>query len=178
VWNELPSARLTDESEGDNGVDEGADENSERHLVAEVPNEEPHHPRTELLGRERQGQDRDGEDHADDGDDGGRDGDEDLASCVGPPGQDPERECDVVVECRDVDRDRDREEHRCDHDHEAGNQPERGSQRFAAPTGEPSSPGARGRRDVRYDGLGLVGLGHRSRGGSIKDADQSSRHSR
>ena len=78
-------------NQGEDGVDEGADEDAESDLVADVADEVAHHPRPELLGRQREGQDGDGEHDTDDGDDGGRDGDQYLAPGVGAPGADPEQ---------------------------------------------------------------------------------------
>ena len=84
-------ADTADGAEREHGEDEGADEHAQRHLVADVAHEVPHHAGPELLRRQRQGKDRDGEHHADNRDDGGGDGDEDLALRVRTPGADPGR---------------------------------------------------------------------------------------
>ena len=121
------------ETERQHRVHERADEDAERHLVADVADEVPHHARPELLRRQRQRQDRDGEHHADDRDDRGGDGDQDLALGVGAPRADPVRQRQVVVVRRQVDLERDDEQQDRDHDQDARDDPEGRPQLLPAP---------------------------------------------
>ena len=125
-----------DRAEGERGVDEGADEDAERDLIADVPDEVAHHARTELLGRQGEGQDRDREHHADDGDHCGGDGDEHLATGVRALGSHPERQREVSVVGRPVDLEGDHEQQPCDEDEDRRHQPERRTERFPPPAGE------------------------------------------
>ena len=125
-----------DRTEGERRVDEGADEDAECHLVPQVADEVAHHARTELLGGQREGQDRDREHDADDGDDRGGDGDEDLSAGIRAHRAHPERQRQVPVIGGPVDREGDREQRRGDDDEDGGHEPEGRAQRLPPPTGE------------------------------------------
>ena len=105
-------AGTVDGHQSEHRVHEGADEDAQRDLVADVADEVPHHAGSELLRRQRQRQDGDGEHHADDGDHRGRDGDQDLALGVGTARPDPARQRQVLVEGGEVDLERDEEQQR------------------------------------------------------------------
>ncbi len=144
VGDELPGRRGGDASECHDGVHEGADEDAQRHLIAEIAHEMTHHARTELLGREGQGQDGDREDDPNHGDDRGGNGDEHLAAGVGASRPEPERERELVVVGGDVNRERGCEEHQRDDHEDAGHQPEGGAERLFTPTGELATATRRG----------------------------------
>ena len=126
-------AQAVDGSQGEHGVDERADEDPQRHLVADVPHEVAHHAWAELLGCQRQCQDRDGEDHTDHREDGGGDGGQDLPFGIGIPRPDPDRQRHVAVVRRDVDLERGEEEQNRDDDEDARDDPQRRPQLLPPP---------------------------------------------
>jgi hypothetical protein len=78
-------------------------EDAQCHLVSDVTDEVPHHPRSELLRSECERQNGDREDHAHGSDDGRSDCNQNLATCVGAPGSHPPGQILVVAVCRQVD---------------------------------------------------------------------------
>ncbi len=170
-------------TEGERGVDEGADEDAECDLVPDVPDEVAHHAGTELLGRQGEGQDRDREHDADHGDHRGGDGDEHLATSVCAFCSHPERQREVPVIGRPVDFETDREQHTGDHDEDGGHQPEGRAERLPPPAGKlpPRLPRPRAvhRCPRRASAPSRVPNGCGKRIGhwvSPMFADQSSRH--
>ncbi len=125
-----------DRSEGECGVDEGADEDAERDLVPNVSDEVAHHAGTELLGRQGESQDRDREHDADDGDHRGGDGDENLSAGIRAFCPHPERQREVPVIDRPVDLERDHEQCTGDDDEDGGHEPEGRAERLPPPAGE------------------------------------------
>ena len=145
------------ETSAEDRVHERPDEDAERDLVADVADEVPHHAGPELLRRQRQRKDRDGEHHTDDGDDGGGDGDEHLAFGVGGPRADPGREVDVTVERRQVDLEGHEEQQDRHHDEDGRDDPQRRPQLLPAPARQLTPVLADARRLRRDD---LVDVAH------------------
>ena len=83
VRDEVPVRARPDGDQHQHRVHEGGHEGAERQLGAAITDEVPQHPRPELGGRQRQGDQDDREDHADDRDDRGRERRQDLARGVG-----------------------------------------------------------------------------------------------
>ena len=120
MGHEVAPGEAGDRTQGQHRIDEGAHEDPEGHLVAEIPDEVAHHPRPELLRGQGQGQDGDGEHHPDRGDDGGGDGDQDLPAGVGASRPHPPGQAQVVVVRGQVDFEGGEEQEDRDHDEQVG----------------------------------------------------------
>ena len=117
-------------------VHEGGHEHAQRDLVADVADEVAHHPGTELLRCQRQGEDGDGEYNADHGDHRRRDGYEHLAGGVCAPRLDPERQVQMLVVRGPVDLEGNQEKEAGDHDQDGRHEPEGCPEGFPPPTGQ------------------------------------------
>ena len=135
-----PPGEAGDGTQRQDGVDEGAHEDPEGQLIAEVPDEVPHHPGTELLRCQREGQDGDGEHHAHRRDDRGGDGDEHLATGIRTARLHPRRQGQMVVVRGEIDLECQQEEQPGHDDQQQRDHPQRGLERIPAPSGEPELP--------------------------------------
>ena len=148
VGHELGGRGARDRPEGEDAEHEGGDEDAEGHLRADVTDEVAQHPRAELGGGQRQGDDGDREDHTDNGDHGRRDRRQDGAGGIRSTVVQPRGQRCRAIGVSPIDPEGHGEEDHRQEDEQGRNEPERRAQRLGPEGGQPLTT-------AHHDRLGL-----------------------